>query len=73
MNRKYDVIELQKMETIDLISLAETNQIQIQNNFKQGLIRAILSRQAESQDKPSELNSRHRYAVAESITQNTTP
>lgn len=67
-NKTYDVIELQNMSIIELTSVADQFEVQIQNNFKQSLIRAILNRQYEIRHKPSELNCRDRYAVADQIT-----
>lgn len=67
-NKTYDVIELQNMSIVELTSVADKFEVQIQNNFKQSLIRAILDRQYEVLHKPSELNCRDRYAVADQIT-----
>lgn len=69
-NKTYDVIELQKLSIIELTTIADQAAIKIQNSFKQGLIYAILDRQAERIEtfrKPSECHSRDRYAVADQI------
>ena len=66
--KKYDILELSKMSVIDLTSIADQAQIEIQPAFKQGLIYAILDHQHELNRPKSELNSRDRYAVADSIT-----
>jgi hypothetical protein len=68
MGKKYDILELQKMSIVELTSICDQSSIEIQNNFKQGLIYAILDRQTETPDKSSELHARNRYAFAEKIT-----
>jgi hypothetical protein len=67
MDKKYDILELQKLSTIELTSICDQYAIEIQNQFKQGLIYAILDRQVEMLHKPSESCSRDRYAVADMI------
>ena len=65
--KKYNILQLQKMSIIELTSIADESKIEIQNNFKQGLIYAILEYQHEVNRPKSDLNCRDRYAVAESI------
>jgi len=68
-NKKtYDILELQKMSILELTSIADEFNVEIQNNFKQGLIYGILNRQQELGQNQSVLHSRDRYAVADQIT-----